>query len=162
MGYRLGHGQLTFPRLVQPVLDARCLDCHACEPKAPSLRGDRFGPHGWSDAFRTLGPLAWGMSGGNGAALKEPQHSTPGAVGARASRLYRMLAAGHHGVRLAPAEMRRIALWLDANSNFYGAYAEPERQARGGVVLPKWGLPKWMPPPLSEPPAVAALPALGD
>jgi hypothetical protein len=52
-----------------------------------------------------------------------------------------MLAAGHHDVKLSPADLRRITLWLDCNSNFYGAYTSPEVQARGGVVKPRWGLP---------------------
>jgi hypothetical protein len=131
---------LTFPRLVQPVLDAKCLGCHDREPKAPSLHGDRFGKYGWSEAFLTLKPLAWGKSGGNGTAATERQYSIPGSEGARASRLYRHLVDGHHDVALTPAELRRITLWLDCNSNFYGAYTEPEQQARGAVVWPRWGL----------------------
>ena len=131
---------LTFPRLVQPVLDAKCVGCHDREPKAPSLHGDRFGKFGWSEAFLTLKPLAWGRSGGNGTALTERQYSVPGREGARASRLYQHLAQGHHDVRLAPAELRRITLWLDCNSNFYGAYTDPDQQARGALVWPKWGL----------------------
>lgn len=39
--------------------------------------------------------------------------------------------------------MRRQALWLDCNSNFYGAYHDPAAQARGGVVLPRLGVPAW-------------------
>jgi hypothetical protein len=131
---------LTFPRLVQPVLDARCVPCHEREPKAPSLRGDRFGKYGWSEAFHTLRPLAWGLSGGNGAALTERQYSIPGQDGARVSRLYQQLAQGHHDLKLSPEEWRRLTLWLDCNSNFYAAYSEPEKQARGEVVKPRWGL----------------------
>ncbi|MCP4376180.1 MAG: hypothetical protein GY794_08415, partial [bacterium] len=48
---------LTFPRLVQPVIDKKCLPCHQrkfADPnhkgkKPPSLRGDKFGRNGWSD-----------------------------------------------------------------------------------------------------------------
>jgi hypothetical protein len=39
--------------------------------------------------------------------------------------------------------MRRITLWLDCNSNFYGAYTDLEQQARGEVVRPRWGVPAW-------------------
>jgi hypothetical protein len=134
---------LTFARLVQPVLDARCVGCHDREAKAPSLHGDRFGEFGWSEAFRSLRDFAWGMSGGNGTALKERQYSVPGRDGARVSKLYGMLAGGHHDVGLTPTEQRRITLWLDCNSNFYAAYAESERQAKGEVVRPRWGVPQW-------------------
>jgi hypothetical protein len=128
---------------VQPVLDAKCADCHEANAtkRAPSLRGDRFGANGWSAAFLTLNPRAWGMSGGNGVALKERQYSVPGQDGARVSALYRMLARGHHGVMLTDGETRRITLWLDCNSNFYGAYHDTEAQARGQVVLPRLGIP---------------------
>jgi hypothetical protein len=84
------------------------------------------------------------MSGGNGVALKEPQYSIPGQVGAMASSLYVMLTRGHNNVKLSPEQMRRITLWLDCNSNFYGAYRDIEKQARGEIVRPKWGVPAWM------------------
>nr|MCU0781712.1 hypothetical protein [Akkermansiaceae bacterium] len=46
-----GSNPLTFPRLVQPVLDAKCAGCHEDRGKdrAPGLRGDRFGANGWSE-----------------------------------------------------------------------------------------------------------------
>ena len=138
-----GSYPLTFPRLVQPVLNARCVQCH--DEKAPkrSLHGDRFVKNGFSEAFATLSKLAWGMSGGNGTAIKELQYSVPGQVGAQASKLYPMLLAGHHGVKLTREEMRRITTWLDCNSNFYGAYSDADRQAKGEIVAPKWGIPNW-------------------
>jgi len=138
---------LTFPRLVQPVLNAKCLGCHEKKhdkKKPPSLRGDRFVKNGWSESFDTLRRYAWGMSGGNGVALREPQYSTPGQVGAHASKLYQMLAKGHNKVELTEEELRRITLWLDCNSNFYGAYRDTKRQARGEIVPPLVGLPQWM------------------
>jgi hypothetical protein len=54
-----------------------------------------------------------------------------------------MLSGGHHQVQLTAAEMRRITLWLDCNSNFYGAYHDPEKQARGETVYPRFGIPNW-------------------
>lgn len=142
-----GSYPLTFARLVQPVLDRRCVQCHDEDPKkkAPGLHGDRFGAHGWSEGFAALNKFAWGMSGGNGIALHERQYSLPGEVGARASKLYALLNKGHYDVSLAPDERRRLTLWLDCNSNFYGAYHDTGRQARGEVVKPREGLPEWTP-----------------
>jgi hypothetical protein len=130
---------------VQPVLDRHCVACHEEKKaeKAPGLRGDRFGKHGWSEAFHSLRSFAWGMSGGNGIALKERQYSIPGQDGARVSRLYALLARGHHDVRLPPEDLRRLTLWLDANSNFYGSYRDLAAQARGEIVPPRFGLPRW-------------------
>ena len=140
-----GSFPLTFPRLVQPVLEAKCVGCHEENRKkgAPSLRGDRFGVNGWSEAFQTLRKRAWGMSGGNGVALKERQYSLPGKDGARVSKLYATLTSGHHGVKLSAEEMRRITLWMDCNSNFYGAYHDTEKQALGEIVKPRKGIPEW-------------------
>ena len=48
----------------------------------------------------------------------------------------KVLEAGHHGAKLPPEDLRRLVLWLDANSNFYGAYHDLEKQARGELVMP--------------------------
>jgi hypothetical protein len=140
-----GSYPLSFPRLVQPVLDRHCVSCHDEKKteKAPSLRGDRFGRFGWSEAFHSLRPFSWGMSGGNGIALKERQYSVPGEDGARVSKLFQLLAGGHHDVALPPEDRRRITLWLDCNSNFYGAYHDTSAQARGALVRPRFGVPRW-------------------
>ena len=70
----------------------------------------------------------------------------PGRGGADESPLWKVLDDANHKphVRLTDDDRRRITLWLDANSNFYGAYTDAERQARGEVVKPRWGLPKWV------------------
>jgi len=47
-----------------------------------------------------------------------------------------MLLKGHSKVSLSPDDLRRISLWLDGNSNFYGAYTDLEQQSRGELVLP--------------------------
>jgi len=142
-----GSYPLTFPRLVQPVLDRKCVACHDQEKskKAPCLRGDRFQKNGWSEAFQSLRKFAWGMSGGNGVALKEPQYSTPGRNGAQASQLYPLLVQGHYDVKLTPSELRRITLWLDCNSNFFGAYHKLDQQSHAEVVRPKLGVPPEIP-----------------
>jgi cytochrome c553 len=145
-----GSFPLTFPRLVQPTLDAKCVGCHDADPKAPGLHGDRFAKHGWSEAYHSLVKFAWGMSGGNGVAIKERQYSVPMQDGARVSKLYRLISQDHHGLKLTAAELRPIIVWLDCNSNFYGAYTDPEKQARGEAVQPVWGLPKWTDPQIRK------------
>jgi len=39
-------------------------------------------------------------------------------------------------VKLSKSDFHRITLWLDCNSNFYGAYAKTQEQIRGKVVMP--------------------------
>lgn len=128
---------LTFPRLVQPVLDRHCIACHDGGKNKIDLRGDQFGEHGWSAAFAALRRYAWARHGGNGAIkINGGSRSLPGQVGAHGSKLYPMLRNGHQKLDLSPEDLRRIALWLDTNSNFYGAYHDTEKQARGELVLP--------------------------
>lgn len=133
-----GSFPLSFARLVQPVLDRYCIECHAQQKSAPSLDGATFGKWGWSDSYHTLSRFAWARNGGNGSLKTDgSSFSTPGQVGARVSRLLQLLEQGHYGVDI-PAEMLyRITLWLDCNSVFYGAYDDTDKQARGERVLPR-------------------------
>jgi len=129
----------SFPRLVQPVLDRHCVGCHAerAGDAAPLLGAQAANSHGWSQAYVTLSKHAWALSGGNGIAFKEGVRSTPGKVGARASNLWRLIMEGHYDVQLPPDDLKRLAIWLDLNSNFYGAYRRLVAQQRGERVLPE-------------------------
>ena len=64
--------------------------------------------------------------------------TTPGEFGAKASKLYALLQDDHYGVRLPADAMRRITLWLDSCSPFYGVYEKEGGQAqlRGEVAVP--------------------------
>lgn len=131
-----GSWPTTFPRLVQPVLDAHCAQCHQRERSAPGLASD-IGEHGWTEAYHTLGPLAWAKHGGNGS-LKQNKssYSKAGTVGARASRLLPLLENGHYDASLSTEELYRITLWLDMNSNFFGVYHDLQNQSEGMIALP--------------------------
>jgi Hydrazine synthase alpha subunit middle domain len=130
---------LTFPRLVQPVLDRQCVACHRerAADGAPDLTGTPSGKFGWTRAFVSLAPFAWGYEGGNGTIRINGMRSIPGKLGAYASPLYHLLNKGHYDVKLPDEDMHRITLWLDCNSNFYGAYVGLEQQAAGQCITPK-------------------------
>jgi hypothetical protein len=70
------------------------------------------------------------------ASWTEPK-TYPGRFGASASKLYQILRDDHYGVDLPSVEMKRLTLWLDCNSDFYGAYDACERQRAGEIVIPK-------------------------
>jgi hypothetical protein len=98
------------------------------------------GEHGWTRSYQNLA-AAYGFyfhssKGCLGSAQHGGSRTTPGQFGARASKLLNYLDDRHYGVRLAPEEYQRLVLWLDCNSEFYGAYENPAAQARGEVVLP--------------------------
>ena len=132
-----GSQPVLYPRLVQPVLDRHCVACHRNDENAPNLDGTTFGEWGWSQSYTALSAFAWAKHGGNGALeINSSSYSAPGEVGARASKLLRMLDEGHYDVDLPPEDLHRITLWIDCNSVFYGAYHNTIQQARGETVAP--------------------------
>ena len=129
---------VSFPRLVQPVLDKYCVRCHQenAQKKAPVLTAERSDRRNeWSKSFMSLVPYAYGESGKP--VDRQPVRTTPGEFGARASKLYQLLKKGHYDLKMPPADMRRIVIWLDLNSNYYGDYKHTAEQARGEQVMPE-------------------------
>ena len=130
-----GSAPFSYPLLVQPVLDRHCADCHKKHPgKAPSLEGTPAtqGNRQWTVSYQNLAPRYgfWDY--------RDSLRTTPGQFGARASKLYALLEKGHHDVVLPPADLRRITLWLDSCSVFYGVYEKEGGQAqlRGQPAFP--------------------------
>ena len=127
-----GSNPFSYPRLVQPVLERHCVECHAKDPdKAPNLAREPI-TRGWYASYHSLVPKFAFVDYGS------PVRTTPGKFGARASRLHEMLEKGHHDVRLSDEEMHRIDLWLDCVSVFYGVYEREggEAQLRGEIARP--------------------------
>jgi hypothetical protein len=134
-----GANPYSFARLVQPVLDRKCVECHQGDTP-PDLRGIIEGEHGWTRSYAQLAK-DWGFyfnvrNGSINDGIHGGSRSIPGAFGAMASPLMALLREGHEGVALTDEELRRITLWLDCNSEFYGAYENTEAQARGEAVVP--------------------------
>jgi hypothetical protein len=144
-----GTNPFSYPRLVQPVLDKYCVDCHAKNAeKSPALDSKLVGPvlfkPGWRPttyyaSYLSLTPkYATASYGASGAADPKFYETVPGQFGARASRLYALLQKGHYDVKLPAEAMHRLTVWLDSCSLFYGVYekAGQEAQLRGQVVRP--------------------------
>ena len=135
-----GSNPFSFPRLVQPVLETRCLPCHRKHVgKAPDLRrGDwarRRTKHYTSYVSLQKHAFFYGPTGHGYDGWTAPR-TIPGRFGARASRLFALLEKGHHDVKLPAADLRRITLWLDCNSDFLGSFENVEAQCRGEIVRP--------------------------
>jgi cytochrome c553 len=123
-----GSRPLSYPILVQPVLDKHCVRCHSSGRVV--LTG---APQGrYTVSYNTLAPRvsfsAWGRPGGNGEPLTQPDF-----FGARGSALMKMLLRGHNKVALGADDIERLATWMDANALFYGTFdpADQARQQRG-------------------------------
>ncbi len=125
-----GSNPFSYPRLVQPVLDRKCAECHAkSAPKFP-LGKDPI-QNRWFASYNTLVKYGFTRYG-------DGYRTTPGKFGAKASKLLELLGKGHYDVKLSEEEYHRIALWLDSSSMFYGVYEKEggEAQLRGEIPKP--------------------------
>ena len=133
-----GSNPFSYPRLVQPVLEAKCLACHDKArgegKKTPDLsRGD------WAKdkdlfytSYRSLLPYVYNYGGGIW--MWGKSYTQPTSFGANASKLYKMLKAGHHDAALTPEELHRLVLWMDSNVLYFGHDSDMAKQAAGEVV----------------------------
>jgi hypothetical protein len=132
-----GTRPLSFPRLVQPVLDRHCVRCHGshADAKPPLLTGDPADV--FSRSYDSLRPLVrWHEWGGQSISQIVTR---PGHQGTDESRLVQVLSDRNHAteVQLSAQDEERMRIWLDANAPFYGTYREEERQAqRAGQPVP--------------------------
>ncbi len=142
-----GGRPFSYVEVVQPVLDQHCVQCHGAEEPAGDidLTGQPLGH--FSRSYHALMEdlnAFWG-SGTNPenarkylvprfGARNQIQVTPPGGLyGARRSRLMQMLRAGHEDVQLSDDDLRRLAMWIDLNSIFYGIHeAECQQRMRQG------------------------------
>lgn len=134
-----GSNPFNYVRLVQDVLDRNCVDCHL-QRDALDLRGIVEGPHGWTRSYTNLAP-EYGFyfhvtNGSLHAGVHGGSRTVAGEFGARASKLLDYLGPQHYGVDLSQEDFHRLTLWLDCNSEFYGAYEQPRLQSLGILVRP--------------------------
>ena len=152
----------SFAKVVQPVLDARCVRCHD-ETAALDLSGDRTDY--FSVAYENLarrgtqaehgGDAQGGMAGFG----KNPYTSwiptfngcesnilqiAPKTWGSPVSRLAEVIISGHpdakgrHQVSLSADERLRILMWIDLDVPFYGTSQSRQPELRGcRQILPK-------------------------
>ncbi|MDP6524853.1 MAG: NPCBM/NEW2 domain-containing protein [Kiritimatiellia bacterium] len=130
-----GTRPFSYPRLVQPVLDAKCVDCHEKnkgKPKVMDLaRGDFTKDRSkWYTSYKNLQKYVHIY----GNAVFTTASTVPGEFGAKKSPLYHLLLKGHHKVKLTNDEMMRLTLWMDNNGMFFGHEDGIEAQANGELV----------------------------
>lgn len=137
-----GSKPLSYPLLVQPVLDRHCVECHG----GARMEGDVVltgrapeSPDGeravFSVSYLELAPLVryaqWGaLEEGQDFRVSNSEPITqPGFFGARSSPLIALLRQGHAGVKLSNSDFERLVTWADTNVLFYGTF-DPADQAR--------------------------------
>jgi hypothetical protein len=125
-----GSRPFSYPRLVQPVLDRNCVQCHEQNKakRAPTLAREPIANKFYA-SYNTLVKFGFTSYGDN-------YRTRPGQFGARASKLVALLEKGHYDVKLSPEDFHRLTLWIDCCSMFYGVFEkEPgEAQLRGEIA----------------------------
>ncbi len=116
---------------VQPVLDVNCARCHnESNPKIPYLKGDKK-IKDWSS--KISGSASQGVGGQftvsyanlhryvRRPGIESDLHMlTPMEFHADQTELMQMLNKGHYGVKLTPADIEKLACWIDFNAPFHG------------------------------------------
>jgi hypothetical protein len=135
-----GTRPLSYPRLVQGVLNRHCVRCHGGTANPPSyppvLTGDPAGQ--FSISYDSLRPFVRWYEWGDRSITQTV--TRPGHCGADESPLLRLLGDQNHqqDVHLDGEDLQRLVIWLDANAPFYGTYRSEaqSRQLAGDAVPP--------------------------
>ena len=127
-----GTDPINYALLIQPILDAKCVECHAKNADNPKSIDLSRGPEGkhFFNSFENLRPYCFYF---NHYLWTEPQ-TLPGQFGSRASKLWTILQSDHYGLKLTPEEKYRFNIWLDNNCDFYGTYENCDAQRAGKPV----------------------------
>jgi hypothetical protein len=130
-----GTRPMSFPLLVQPVLDRHCVKCHDAGRSPPVLTGEPTST--FTKSYESLRDYVRWYEWGD----KSIQEigTRPGHGGADESRLLKVLKDAAHAehVRLPPEDYLRLCIWLDANVPFYGTYEKEAQLAqKAGWAVP--------------------------
>jgi hypothetical protein len=128
-----GSRPLSYPLLVQPVLDKHCVSCHGPQRREGGLvlTGQPEGRFtvSYNSLARRTPHSAWGGQSGDFRIANSEPATQPDFFGARNSSVMKMLHNGHQEVALSKSDLERLVTWMDANALFYGTF-DPDDQAR--------------------------------
>lgn len=130
-----GAQPMSFPILIQPILDEKCISCHNGRDQSPDLRGI-VGPFNWYRSYLNLEPYVFLFDKHYGGNWDQVYPRTePGVFGARQSELYHRLKAGHGD--LTPEELHRFVIWMDSHVlPFFGDYQDVQEQLKRMEAAP--------------------------
>jgi len=132
----------SFLKEIQPILNAHCAGCHDGRPGRPDLTAavvtDPAAKRHWTRAYLTLTharpdqkepPARWRGDPGHAllnwvSAASAPPIQRPRSAGSGASKLFSGMLDKGHCKTLAPAEIARLALWVDLGVPFCADYTE--------------------------------------
>ncbi len=130
-----GEETVSYPRFVQPVLDAHCVSCHAPGEEAGkkldlTFRKTRF----FAEPYETLiareialvfpsEPAYWGDRARDVYSVARPYEY----LSVRSPLVEYAASGKHHDVRVDPDGLRRLCAWVDANGPYLGREEVLER-----------------------------------
>ncbi len=122
-----GAGPFWYERIVQPILNKHCVECHNADTAALASRiidltGDRDAnkiPNSYRSLIQSGTIHYFDYTWGGGKTTK----AAPYTFGVAKSRLFDVLKeAQHDGVNLSPEEEQAIKCWIDLNVPLWGDY----------------------------------------
>ena len=124
-----GPGPFSYEKVVQPVLDAKCVSCHGDKDERKIdltgvLDADRI-----PASYRTLISQGWVHYFDCRYAVRHTK-ANAGSFGTLKSKFWKILDAGHYDVNLSEEEMRAVKCWIDMNCPLWPDYKfRPDRPA---------------------------------
>lgn len=136
-----GARAFSYLKEVQPIWDKHCISCHDGVKQKMSLKGelkvsDRPSKRKYADSYLSLTHAyrgsekeAWRGDAHHPevnwiSSLSEPTLLKPYFAGSNTSNLIKRLESGHGDTKLTPAEIRKVALWIDLLVPQIGDYRE--------------------------------------
>jgi hypothetical protein len=119
-----GSWPLRFDRLIQPILDQRCVQCHRPDSEDKAAAALDLTP---ANSYTSLLEFA---DGDLRKLAFERDRSYVGETPSLVSRLFQVLTApeGHRDVVLSPEEFRSFATWVDTYAQIAGSYSDHQEQ----------------------------------
>ena len=122
---------IAYEKVVQPVLDAKCVKCHGPHDKDGFDLSSQLDAEKIPASYRTLVSGGWVHyldCGWNSGGTEKRQALTFGTV---RSKLWNTLDAGHHDVELSIDDIRRIKCWTDMNCPLWPDYIHRSQRPGG-------------------------------
>jgi hypothetical protein len=132
--YGLMNASISFPKVIQPILTAKCAPCHiASDSGKLSLKGDTVWTGNLNDPVNKTACRFWCKSylnltdSAKGLVKLIPPNSgaegiKPYTYGSAKSKLITRLRGGMHGATLTKAEMAKLCAWIDMGAPHGGKY----------------------------------------
>ena len=125
-----GEGTVDYVKLVQPILDKHCTQCHS--GRSPKARADMSGDKSrfYNMSYRTL--VDRNLVAYYYINTAPTGNFPPMASGSWVSKLTKMIESEHGGVKMDDASRRKIYAWIDSNAPYYSTWDMSRPYTQGG------------------------------